>query len=129
MAKQKQALSHEEVWDDSALVDSWNEALDEYKKYHSLAAKGEKVALVLDKAEEGLLDYEAPEAKVEQPTEIEQQPPLTNGDATHTTSEVPTEAGAEMPHIQSVPAMMPAMLLNNGTSALEQARHYSLTVS
>lgn len=24
-------LSHEEVWDDSALIDSWNEALAEYK--------------------------------------------------------------------------------------------------
>jgi len=24
-------LSHEEVWDDSALVTSWNEALEEYK--------------------------------------------------------------------------------------------------
>ncbi|KXT11360.1 hypothetical protein AC579_9454 [Pseudocercospora musae] len=36
-------LSHEEVWDDSDLVQNWNDALDEYKKYHSLAAKGEKV--------------------------------------------------------------------------------------
>ncbi|KAI6886778.1 hypothetical protein KC360_g2293 [Hortaea werneckii] len=48
----KQDLSHEEVWDDSDLVKSWNEALAEYKKYHSLAAKGEKVDLVLDEAEE-----------------------------------------------------------------------------
>ncbi|RMY73030.1 hypothetical protein D0862_14357 [Hortaea werneckii] len=47
----KQDLSHEEVWDDSDLVKSWNEALAEYKKYHSLAAKGEKVDLVLDQAE------------------------------------------------------------------------------
>ncbi|KAF7186738.1 hypothetical protein HII31_11970 [Pseudocercospora fuligena] len=36
-------LSHEEVWDDSDLVQNWNEAFEEYKKYHSLAAKGEKV--------------------------------------------------------------------------------------
>ncbi|KAI7156010.1 hypothetical protein D0869_11299 [Hortaea werneckii] len=47
----KQNLSHEEVWDDSDLVKSWNEALAEYKKYHSLAAKGEKVDVVLDQAE------------------------------------------------------------------------------
>ncbi|KAI7197419.1 hypothetical protein KC343_g11283 [Hortaea werneckii] len=47
----KQDLSHEEVWDDSDLVKSWNEALAEYKKYHSLAAKGEKVDLVLEQAE------------------------------------------------------------------------------
>ncbi|KXT04168.1 hypothetical protein AC578_64 [Pseudocercospora eumusae] len=36
-------LSHEDVWDDSDLVQNWNEAFEEYKKYHSLAAKGEKV--------------------------------------------------------------------------------------
>lgn len=53
-------LSHEEVWDDSALIDSWNEALQEYKvdpfspsslqltnatiqKYHSIHAKGGSV--------------------------------------------------------------------------------------
>ncbi|KAF2864027.1 hypothetical protein K470DRAFT_267523 [Piedraia hortae CBS 480.64] len=41
-------LSHEEVWDDSALIESWNEALAEYKKYHSLAVKGEGVTLSLD---------------------------------------------------------------------------------
>ncbi|PHH76482.1 hypothetical protein CDD80_1522 [Ophiocordyceps camponoti-rufipedis] len=27
-------------WDDSALVDSWNDALNEYKKYHSIRAQG-----------------------------------------------------------------------------------------
>ncbi|KAL7784545.1 hypothetical protein V8C37DRAFT_413362 [Trichoderma ceciliae] len=31
---------HEEVWDDSLLIDSWNQALQEYKKYHSIHAKG-----------------------------------------------------------------------------------------
>ncbi|KAL2019451.1 hypothetical protein VTK56DRAFT_9656 [Thermocarpiscus australiensis] len=34
------ATSHEEIWDDSALVESWNQALEEYKKYHSIHAKG-----------------------------------------------------------------------------------------
>ncbi|KAK5989333.1 SMN complex subunit smn1 [Cladobotryum mycophilum] len=32
--------SNEEVWDDSMLIDSWNQALEEYKKYHSIHAKG-----------------------------------------------------------------------------------------
>lgn len=50
MAKPKE-VSHAEVWDDTALVDSWNEALAEYKKYHSLAAKGMKIERVLDDAE------------------------------------------------------------------------------
>ncbi|KAL6695492.1 hypothetical protein J3F84DRAFT_337832 [Trichoderma pleuroticola] len=31
---------YEEVWDDSLLIDSWNQALKEYKKYHSIHAKG-----------------------------------------------------------------------------------------
>ncbi|KAK3898830.1 hypothetical protein C8A05DRAFT_37566 [Staphylotrichum tortipilum] len=35
-----EAASHEEIWDDSVLIDSWNEALEEYKKYHSIHARG-----------------------------------------------------------------------------------------
>lgn len=31
MAKGNEKLTHDEIWDDSALVDSWNSALDEYK--------------------------------------------------------------------------------------------------
>ncbi|RCI12143.1 hypothetical protein L249_0387 [Ophiocordyceps polyrhachis-furcata BCC 54312] len=30
----------EVVWDDSVLVDSWTDALNEYKKYHSIHARG-----------------------------------------------------------------------------------------
>ncbi|CRK19193.1 hypothetical protein BN1723_011823 [Verticillium longisporum] len=51
MTVSEDQLTHEEVWDDSALIDSWNEALDEYKarqnralKYHSIHAKGGKLA-------------------------------------------------------------------------------------
>jgi hypothetical protein len=31
MGKKKKQLSQAEIWDDSALLDSWNEALAEYK--------------------------------------------------------------------------------------------------
>lgn len=31
MENQNQELSHDDIWDDSMLVDSWNEALAEYK--------------------------------------------------------------------------------------------------
>ncbi|KAF5869862.1 putative survival motor neuron-like protein 1 protein [Botrytis fragariae] len=41
-------VSHAELWDDSTLVDSWNEALQEYEKYHSIHARGEKVEDVLN---------------------------------------------------------------------------------
>lgn len=63
-------MSHAQIWDDSALVDSWNDALEEYKvssfpffllsawliskqKYHSIAARGEHVEEVLRSAENG----------------------------------------------------------------------------
>jgi len=43
-------MSHAEIWDDSALVNSWNEALEEYKHYHSIHARGERVEDVLKNA-------------------------------------------------------------------------------
>ncbi|RDW91464.1 hypothetical protein BP5796_02629 [Coleophoma crateriformis] len=65
--------SHAEIWDDSALVDSWNEALEEYKHYHSMHARGEKVEDVLkiaSKQTSGLLvddsiQYEQSEGTVD----------------------------------------------------------------
>ncbi|KAI4120973.1 MAG: hypothetical protein LQ338_006635 [Usnochroma carphineum] len=51
MGKKRKHLSHEEVWDDSALVDSWDAALEEYQHYHSIHARGERVEDVLEKAE------------------------------------------------------------------------------
>ncbi|KAL8366119.1 hypothetical protein RB595_004747 [Gaeumannomyces hyphopodioides] len=38
MADEEIDLSNGDIWDDSALIDSWNQALDEYKKYHSIYA-------------------------------------------------------------------------------------------
>ncbi|EXF83278.1 hypothetical protein CFIO01_04528 [Colletotrichum fioriniae PJ7] len=43
MAGNDVEMSHSEMWDDSALIESWNEALDEYKKYHSIHTKGGKL--------------------------------------------------------------------------------------
>ncbi|PWY86284.1 hypothetical protein BO70DRAFT_225000 [Aspergillus heteromorphus CBS 117.55] len=54
MGKTKNAnkpLTQEEIWDDSALVQSWDEAVEEYKLYHSIQAKGENVEDVLREAE------------------------------------------------------------------------------
>ncbi|XDG03279.1 hypothetical protein ABKA04_002894 [Annulohypoxylon sp. FPYF3050] len=43
MSSSKEGLSHNEIWDDSALVNSWNDALEEYKKYHSIHRNGGNV--------------------------------------------------------------------------------------
>ncbi|KAI9827036.1 MAG: hypothetical protein M1826_006515 [Phylliscum demangeonii] len=40
-------LTEDEIWDDSALIASWDEALAEYKYYHSIHARGENVSDVL----------------------------------------------------------------------------------
>ncbi|KAK5074043.1 hypothetical protein LTR64_006815 [Lithohypha guttulata] len=46
-----QDITHEEIWDDSALIRSWNDAVAEYEFYHSIHAKGEDVDEVLRRAE------------------------------------------------------------------------------
>ncbi|EXJ71486.1 uncharacterized protein A1O5_05294 [Cladophialophora psammophila CBS 110553] len=51
-------LSQAEIWDDSALIRSWNDAVAEYEYYHSIHARGEDVEEVLRKAEMGEFDDE-----------------------------------------------------------------------
>ncbi|KAL2265653.1 hypothetical protein VTJ83DRAFT_6753 [Remersonia thermophila] len=48
------AATHDEIWDDSALVNSWNEALEEYKKYHSIHLSGGNIDEILDQAANGV---------------------------------------------------------------------------
>ncbi|ESZ90264.1 hypothetical protein SBOR_9355 [Sclerotinia borealis F-4128] len=66
--------THAEVWDDSTLVNSWNEALQEYEKYHGIHARGEKVEDVLNEFEnqsnglEEAMDEDSEEV-VEEPLE------------------------------------------------------------
>ncbi|KZZ98173.1 hypothetical protein AAP_00434 [Ascosphaera apis ARSEF 7405] len=48
-------LTHAQIWDDSSLVQSWNEAAEEYKKYHSIHARGEDMDDLLEKYENGIL--------------------------------------------------------------------------
>ncbi|OQD72478.1 hypothetical protein PENDEC_c021G04346 [Penicillium decumbens] len=66
MSKQTKHLTHEEIWDDSALLRSWDDAVEEYRLYHSIQAKGENVEDVLRQAEEaGLADEDDPLAAEE----------------------------------------------------------------
>ncbi|KAG5982108.1 hypothetical protein E4U55_002286 [Claviceps digitariae] len=79
MPNDQDILSHEEVWDDSALIDSWNEALAEYKKYHSIYAKGGSVR-DLPQAQESTstksesLDPGPEDAQLHQIEDAEQEP-------------------------------------------------------
>ncbi|KAL2405018.1 hypothetical protein ABEF95_001477 [Exophiala dermatitidis] len=50
-SKNSAELSQAEIWDDSALIRSWNDAVAEYEYYHSIHARGEDVEEILRKAE------------------------------------------------------------------------------
>lgn len=67
-------LSQEEIWDDSALVRSWNDAVAEYEYYHSIHARGEDVDEVLRQAER---DEEAARAELR----VDATPPHGDGAA------------------------------------------------
>ncbi|KAF2013831.1 hypothetical protein BU24DRAFT_248168 [Aaosphaeria arxii CBS 175.79] len=45
------SLDDHNAWDDSALIDSWDEAVAEYKKYHSIQAQGKRLEDVLSAEE------------------------------------------------------------------------------
>ncbi|KAI8960505.1 hypothetical protein F5Y11DRAFT_329794 [Daldinia sp. FL1419] len=66
MAPSKKPLSHKEIWDDTALIDSWNDALKEYEKYHSIHKNGGNVEDLLKS------DGTTPDAKIE----TEEVPPV-----------------------------------------------------
>ncbi|MCJ1444867.1 MAG: hypothetical protein MMC23_005370 [Stictis urceolatum] len=51
MGKKRKELSHEEIWDDSGLVESWNQSYEEYKRYHSIHARGENLKDLIAEAE------------------------------------------------------------------------------
>ncbi|KAJ5323073.1 Survival motor neuron [Penicillium brevicompactum] len=72
MGKKKNvSMTHEEIWDDSALMQSWDDAVEEYQQYHSIHAKGENVEEVLKAAEESgsVVEGESLEESVDDPGE------------------------------------------------------------
>jgi hypothetical protein len=56
MASGERELTHNEIWDDSALINSWDEALEEYKKYHSIHKNGGNVKDLLKLNDENSSD-------------------------------------------------------------------------
>ncbi|KAI4179897.1 MAG: hypothetical protein L6R41_007576 [Letrouitia leprolyta] len=74
MGKKRKNLSHEEIWDDSALLESWDAALQEYQLYHSIHARGERVEDVLRDAQDS-----QEVVTISNGTAEELSPGLTNG--------------------------------------------------
>ncbi|KAK3304536.1 uncharacterized protein B0T15DRAFT_558332 [Chaetomium strumarium] len=86
------AATHEEIWDDSALVDSWNQALEEYKKYHSIHAKGG----IVDDVSKGTHDVTRPTAKPE--TLVASEPIAADDEEGEVDETVPMDESDETSH-------------------------------
>ncbi|KAI5813412.1 hypothetical protein BZA77DRAFT_119511 [Pyronema omphalodes] len=113
-------LTHAEIWDDSSLVEAWDDALKEYKKYHSIAAKGEDPEAVIQTTENGVV------ATADQPTEVEigdapavrAAEPVMEDDSTHKAvleveienvkaTDIPSVQTPQMPNPQQAQVEMP----------------------
>ncbi|KAI0542113.1 hypothetical protein GGR58DRAFT_336479 [Xylaria digitata] len=82
MASDDRELTHNEIWDDSVLIDSWDQALEEYKKYHSIHRNGGNVNDLLKPKHEDTSDakqnlHEIPDSsnheKVETASEMREE--------------------------------------------------------
>ncbi|KAK8087002.1 hypothetical protein PG994_001976 [Apiospora phragmitis] len=99
MASNQQNLTHDEVWDDSALVDSWNDALDEYKKYHSIYRHGGNVDDLLKEDEKATVASDAKaesnDSKLQQPPSVAEQAQVTDDESTRVSCD--TFGGMDVP--------------------------------
>ncbi|KAK3345252.1 hypothetical protein B0H65DRAFT_548980 [Neurospora tetraspora] len=90
--------SHDEIWDDSALVNSWNEALAEYKKYHSIHAEGAALP-------EGVAgDFKDQNAKPSAATDVHQQ----EGEEVEEGEEMEEDGAAPAVEVKIVESQQPA---------------------
>ncbi|KAK1754573.1 hypothetical protein QBC47DRAFT_361624 [Echria macrotheca] len=100
--------TYEEIWDDSALVDSWNHAVDEYKKYHSIHAIGGAV--------EDILRAERENPGRNAKPETEGPPPERKSDETGTGIDSESSQDAikdEAEQAPGIPVMAPQMVLGS----------------
>lgn len=103
------------------------------QKYHSLAAQGERVSLVLDEAEDSSLEDEyVPEANAEQ-ANIEQTEAATmNGSSAAPTNQAAAVNGISEASQQTAPhavdtTAIPQALLNSGQSCTANGLRHTLT--
>jgi hypothetical protein len=124
MEKKAGQLTHDEIWDDSALVDSWNEALEEYKKYHSIHAKGGSLKDLEEAALAGSSSSSVAKGNP-QGNDTEAGPDETEADELHSTGgggvdlhrhQAPSTANAEATstnEMQGVAPMAPPLLMGS----------------
>ncbi|KAL1797349.1 hypothetical protein ACET3X_003955 [Alternaria dauci] len=80
-------MSDKNAWDDALLIDSWDSAVDEYKKYHSIHQSGKKLEDVL--TEDELKELRADYGDLMDEAETASAAPETNGVADHEDVDTP----------------------------------------
>ncbi|KAF4766014.1 hypothetical protein N7455_005786 [Penicillium solitum] len=123
MGKNKKGpLTHAEVWDDSALVQSWDDAVEEYQHYWSIHAKGEDVEDVLKEAEDTGITPAVSHGDTEGAKAIEdgvtkpadEDVPMTIDNHTSESAPEPSQPVAHASSAASTPAMpMPHPIMAN----------------
>ncbi|KAI9890264.1 MAG: hypothetical protein M1814_004299 [Vezdaea aestivalis] len=129
--KRETELSQAEVWDDSALIRSWDEALEEYKMYHSIHARGEDVGQILEglkkqkllessmgatgpeeatkedasleEAEEGEIDNQPEEIDTSKARDIPMETTTVEAEASNGQDTTPDINGIDLPRDQTAP--------------------------
>ncbi|KAF2848008.1 hypothetical protein T440DRAFT_537457 [Plenodomus tracheiphilus IPT5] len=81
------------AWDDSLLISSWDEAVVEYKKYHSIHKTGKKLEHVL--TDEELKELRGDYGDLIEETDTPLGSAVTNGDADEEDAEMELESGDE----------------------------------
>ncbi|KAI8715764.1 SMN domain-containing protein [Fusarium sp. LHS14.1] len=102
MSAKQENLTHEELWDDSALIDSWNAALEEYKKYHSIHAKGGSVRELESKSQAATKQESSPD-RLQDVELIEPEQPSTSAQEA-----VNEEASSSRNEPQATPQGLPS---------------------
>ncbi|KAL6861965.1 hypothetical protein J3F83DRAFT_217052 [Trichoderma novae-zelandiae] len=104
---------HEEIWDDSVLISSWNDALREYKKYHSIHAKGGSVRDLEQAEADSSKAGEAP--AIDESTETKGHVPDLSDKGADAAADVPAQKRSESTQpahgLNSMPSTFPSQAI------------------
>ncbi|KAI1354282.1 hypothetical protein F5Y01DRAFT_11569 [Xylaria sp. FL0043] len=132
MASGQQGLTHNEIWDDSALIDSWDQALEEYKKYHSIHRNGGNVNdLLKPKNEDSTSDAKQNLHEMEDSSDrakLETDSEMKEGDANarqETGNAAPQHSHPRMPDAPPAPAGLLSTIRDEGLKRLLMSWYYA----
>ncbi|KAL8336422.1 hypothetical protein RB601_000300 [Gaeumannomyces tritici] len=124
MADAEIDLSNGDVWDDSALIDSWNQALDEYKKYHSIYAGKRPEAADVPESQK-----KPSENRLDAKTETNKVPPVPGTRETsagkETTGSVADPNGVANARIAPPPEALIGSVQDEGLKSMLMAWYYA----